>query len=87
MQSNCPLLARDPGLVSHLPGTQSGPADSLIRKKVRPRVPLHHSGIDGWIAVKAVRPQFGLCRSALHRGFADSQLLGQFAAQPMSAAV
>jgi hypothetical protein len=33
MQSNCPLLARDPGLVSHLPGTQSGPADSLIRKR------------------------------------------------------
>jgi hypothetical protein len=50
-QSNCPLL-RDP-VLSHLPGIQSGPADSLIRKRSA-RVCLSIiAALIGWIAVLA----------------------------------
>jgi hypothetical protein len=85
IQSNC-LRSREIRSCVSRPRHSERAQRTRRYEKGRPRMPLHHSGIDGWIAVRAVRPQFGLCRSALHQGFADSQLLGRFAARPMSAA-
>lgn len=66
---------------------KAGRSELADTSRVRPIVPLHHSGIEQRNAVYAVRAAVWLVPKCLHREFAASQLLGQFETRPMRGTV